>query len=93
MNPKTEQLQEALHRELRQLQSAAELALTSASHLNGLALNPDAARQDLVPESTVIKEIAALLQHAVQNVAHNVGSGKSTLSPLRQSRGRTPRTL
>lgn len=73
MSPTPLELQKALHAELLRLQSIAELGLTSANHLAGLALNPETERADLVSESTVVKEIATLLQHAVQNLAQNVG--------------------
>lgn len=93
MNPKTQHLQDTLHQELQLLQSVVELALISAGHLNGLALDSGAARQDLVRESTVVKEIATLLQHAVQNLAHNMGPEGRTLSSHRRSRRRKPRKL
>ena len=70
MRKDTEMLQAELRSELRKLQSAAEVTAKLANHLTGLTLNPDARRQDLVPESTVVKEITALLQHALQNLSH-----------------------
>lgn len=73
MSATTLELQKALHAELLRLQSVAESGLPSTNHLTGLALNPETERQDLVPESTVVKEIATLLQHAVQNLARHVG--------------------
>lgn len=73
MSSTTLELQKALHAELLRLQSIAELGLTATNHLTGLALNPETKRPDLVPESTVVKEIATLLQHAVQNLARYVG--------------------
>ncbi len=73
MNSATVELRKALYAELVRLTSVADLAVKTSNHLNGLTLNPDTERQDLVSESTVVKEIATLLQHAVQNLARNVG--------------------
>lgn len=88
MSPTTLELQKALHAELLRLQSVAELGLTSTNNLTGLALNPDTERADLVSESTVLKEIATLLQHAVQNLAQNVGRAPANDSAPRGGKSR-----
>lgn len=72
MKPTPEQLRAAVRDELRRLQAQARLAVSSASHLNGLALNPDTERADLVPESSVVRDLAALLEHATQNLARQI---------------------
>jgi hypothetical protein len=91
MSPKAKQLQEALHTELQRLNSIAEMALNSTNHLNGLALNPETERRDLAPESTIVKEIATLLQHTVQNLGRKVGPNPrgQTAENRGQSRRRT----
>ncbi|MBM3842445.1 MAG: hypothetical protein FJ397_04135 [Verrucomicrobia bacterium] len=80
MTPTRDQLRAALRDELQRLQAHARLAVSAAGHLNGLALNPDTARPDLVPESSVVRELAALLEHASQNLARQVAT------PPRQTR-------
>ena len=64
----------ALRDELPRLQAHARLAVSSAGHLNGLSLNPDTRRPDLVPESSVVRELAALLEHATQKLARQVAT-------------------
>ena len=85
MNPITQLRREELRSELKQLQAAAELAAVSASHLNGIALNPEAQRADLVPESSVVRDIAALLKHAVLNLTHSVAREDATLKSAHQA--------
>ena len=85
MKPTREPLRAALRDELHHLQAKARLTASAASALNGLALDPDTERPDLVPESSVVRELATLLEHAVQNLARQV----ATESP----RGRPPINL
>jgi hypothetical protein len=96
MKPTPEQLRAALLHELHRLQAHARLAVSSAGHLNGLALNPDTKRPDLVPESSVVREVAALLEHATQNLARQVATApprKAAVDPApnapRDNAGRT----
>ena len=85
MKPTRESRRAALLHELHRLQAKARLAASAASALNGLALDPDTERPDLVPESSVVRELATLLEHAVQNLARQVATEPSP-------RGRKPRS-
>ena len=85
MKPTRESRRAALLHELQHLQAKARLAASAASALNGLALDPDTERPDLVPESSVVRELATLLEHAVQNLARQVATEPSP-------RGRKPRS-
>lgn len=52
---------------LEQTRVSIEAALSAATHLNALVL---AHRIKLVPEATIVRESATLLQHVEQNFRH-----------------------
>ena len=100
MKPTPELRRAALLHELHRLQAKARLAASAASALNGLALDPDTERPDLVPESSVVRELATLLEHAVQNLARQVATApprKAAVDPApdapRDNAGRTHEAL
>ena len=96
MKTTPEQLRATRRDELRRLQAQSRLAVSSAGHLNSLDLKPDTKRPDLVPESSVVRELAALLEHATQNLARQVATApprKAAVDPApnapRDNAGRT----
>lgn len=85
MNPITKLRREELRSELNQLRAAAELAAVSASSLISMALNPETERTDLVSESSLVRDIATLLKHAVLNLTHNVAREDAALKLAEKS--------
>lgn len=81
MNKNSRRLQAELHSHLSRLRSVADAAAESARALNDLALNLETERPDLIPEGSLAREIATLLQHAVLNLARRVGDGPAGRSP------------